>query len=197
PADARSAAEAIGPHWPARGGQPGPGAEALRPALLLVSPRRPVAPRPSPHLHRGGPDPHHLRAPGPAPRGPRVGPRISTPQGPDRGSQPVDPGPDPGPRRGSPAPAGPTLTIGPILARTVRHFFPELNAWIDRIPDPRFPPLVVYDKRFLLWWGLSLFLCKLGSRRQLDYQLNTDGPEVLNNLNRLAGTAQESRPVNR
>ena len=30
---------------------------------------------------------------------------------------------------------------------------------------------------------------------QLDYQLNTDGPEVLPNLNRLAGTAR-SRPVN-
>jgi len=55
---------------------------------------------------------------------------------------------------------------------------------------------VVYHKRFLLWWGLSLFLCKLGSRRQLDYQLNTDGPEVLDNLNRLAGTAQQTRPVN-
>lgn len=41
-----------------------------------------------------------------------------------------------------------------------------------------------------------MFLCKLSSRRQLDYQLNTDGPEVLENLNRLAGTAQDSRPVN-
>jgi hypothetical protein len=80
--------------------------------------------------------------------------------------------------------------------RTVRHFFPDLNAWIDQIDDPRFPPLVVYPKRFLVWWGLSLFLCKLGSRRQLDYQLNTDGPEVLSNLNRLAGTAVPSRPVN-
>lgn len=78
----------------------------------------------------------------------------------------------------------------------MRHFFPELNAWIDQIDDPRFPPLVVYHKRFLIWWGLSLFLCKLSSRRQLDYQFNTDGPEVLNNLNRLAGTAQQSRPVN-
>jgi hypothetical protein len=78
----------------------------------------------------------------------------------------------------------------------VRHFFPALNAWIDQIDDPRFPPLVIYHKRFLIWWGLSLFLCKLGSRRQLDYQLNTDGPEVLNNLNRLAGTAQQTRPVN-
>jgi hypothetical protein len=56
--------------------------------------------------------------------------------------------------------------------------------------------MVVYDKRFLIWYGLALFLCKLGSRRQLDYQFNSDGPEVLPNLNRLAGTAQQSRPVN-
>jgi hypothetical protein len=78
----------------------------------------------------------------------------------------------------------------------VRHFFPDLNAWIDAIDDPRFPPLVVYHKRFLVWWGLGLFLCKLGSRRQLDYQFHTDGPAVLANLNRLAGTAQDRRPVN-
>ena len=95
-----------------------------------------------------------------------------------------------GPRAAPSAPAGATLNIGPILAQTVRHFFPDLNAWIDQIHDPRFLPLVVYHKRFLVWWGLSLFLCKLSSRRQLDYQLNTDGPEVLDNLNRLA----EHRP---
>ena len=34
-----------------------------------------------------------------------------------------------------------------------------------------------------------------GEPAQLDYQFNTDGPEVLGNLNRLAGTG-ESRPVN-
>ena len=84
----------------------------------------------------------------------------------------------------------------PDPGRTVGHFFPDLNAWIDEIPDPRFLPLVAYHRRFLVWWGLSLFLCKLSSRRQLDYQLNTDGPEVLGNLNHLAGTAQDSRPVN-
>jgi hypothetical protein len=88
------------------------------------------------------------------------------------------------------------LTIGPILVLTIRHFFPEFNAWVDQIPDPRFRPFVVYDGKFLFWWGLALFLFKLGSRRQLDYQLNTDGPEVLNNLNRLAGTQQSTRPVN-
>jgi hypothetical protein len=55
---------------------------------------------------------------------------------------------------------------------------------------------VTYDKHFLLWWGLALFLCKLGSRRQLDFQFNSDGPQVLTNLNRLAGTQQTTHPVN-
>src|SRR5437867_126788 len=125
-----------------------------------------------------------------------MGARTPPPQGPDPGGPPLDPGPDPGPRAPAPAPQGVTLNIGPILVRTVRHFFPDLNAWIDEFPDPRFAPLVIYPKRFLVWWGLGLFLCKLSSRRQLDYQLNTDGPAVLANLNRLAETAQTSRPVN-
>jgi hypothetical protein len=125
-----------------------------------------------------------------------MGAGTPTLQGPDPRSKPVDPGPDQGACYAAPAAAGSTLNIGPILVQTIRHFFPDLNAWIDEIDDPRFPPLVVYHKRFLVWWGLSLFLCKLSSRRQLDYQFNTDGPAVLANLNRLAGTAQDSRPVN-
>ena len=88
------------------------------------------------------------------------------------------------------------MNIGPLLVQTVRHFFPDLNVWLDEIADPRFEPMIIYHKRFLLWWGLSLFLFELSSRRQLDYQLDTDGPEVLNNLNRLAGTKQTTRPVN-
>jgi hypothetical protein len=125
-----------------------------------------------------------------------MGARIPTPQDPDPRGQPVGRGLDQGARSAPPEAAGSTLNIGPILAQTIRHFFPDLNTWIDEIDDPRFLPMVVYHKRFLVWWGLSLFLCKLGSRRQLDYQFNTDGPEVLGNLNRLAGTAQDSRPVN-
>ena len=78
----------------------------------------------------------------------------------------------------------------------MRHFFPELNAWIDQIDDPRFAPMVVYHKRFLVWWGLGLFFCRLGSRRQLDFQFAADGPQVVGNFNRLADTAQQSRPVN-
>lgn len=110
---------------------------------------------------------------------------------------PLDPGPDPQPRAAPRAAPGATLKIGPLLAQTVRHFFPELNKWLDDFPDPRFQPFVIYDKRFLVWWGLSLFLFQLGSRRQLDYQLNTDGQHVLDNLNRLADTRQKTRPVNK
>jgi hypothetical protein len=47
--------------------------------------------------------------------------------------------------------------------RTVRHFFPDFNTWLDALPDGRRQDLVEYDKRFLCWWGLSLFLCKLGT----------------------------------
>jgi hypothetical protein len=89
------------------------------------------------------------------------------------------------------------LNVGPVLARTVRHFFPDLDEWIEQIEDPRFAPFITYSKRFLLWWGLMLFLTKLGSRRQLDHQLRTDGPEVLANVNRLAGAKQDTCPVNK
>ena len=42
-----------------------------------------------------------------------------------------------------------------------------------------------------------LFVFELGSRHQLDYPFDSDGPEVLANLERLAGTAQTTRPVNK
>ena len=122
---------------------------------------------------------------------------IPTSQDPDPRSQPVVCGPDQETHCAPPAAAGTTLNISPILVQTIRHFFPDLNTWIDEIDDPRFPPMVVYNKQFLVWLWLSLFLCKLSSRHQSDFQLNTDGPEVLPNLNRLAGTTQDSQPVNK
>jgi hypothetical protein len=81
--------------------------------------------------------------------------------------------------------------------RTVRHFWPELNNWLDRIPDRRFQPLVVYHKRFLVWWGLSLYLFQLGARRQLDFDFDCRGSDILLNFNRLAKTKQDTRPVNK
>jgi hypothetical protein len=49
--------------------------------------------------------------------------------------------------------------------------------------------------RFLVWWGFWLYLGQLRSRRQLDFQLDTWGTQVLTNLNRLARTAHQTRSV--
>lgn len=92
-------------------------------------------------------------------------------------------------------PGGTPLIAGRALVQTVRHFFPQLNTWLDRLPDTRVQEACTYPTRFLAWWGLLLYLLQLGSRRQLDFDLNTDGPGVLPNLNRLAQTQMDSRPV--
>jgi hypothetical protein len=81
------------------------------------------------------------------------------------------------------------------MVQTVRHFFPDINAWLDRLPDTRVADACTYSTRFLAWWGLSLYLLQLGSRRQLDYDLRDGGTPVLANLNRLAQTAQTTLPV--
>jgi hypothetical protein len=90
---------------------------------------------------------------------------------------------------------GPVVSLGESLPTTIRHFWPEFNQWLDGVPDTRFLPLVIYHKRFLVWWGISLYLFQLGSRRQLDFDLDSRGTQVLNNINRLAGTQQDTRPV--
>jgi hypothetical protein len=79
--------------------------------------------------------------------------------------------------------------------QTVRHFFPDFNAWLDRLPDTRDQDAIEYDRRFLAWWGIALYLFQLGSRRQLDFDLDADDTQVLDNLNRLAQTGQTTRPV--
>jgi hypothetical protein len=87
------------------------------------------------------------------------------------------------------------VNLGAALPTTINHFWPEFNQWLDRVHDSRFQPLVIYHKRFLIWWGLSLYLFQLGSRRQLDFDLDARGTQVLRNLNRLAQTQQTTRPV--
>lgn len=88
------------------------------------------------------------------------------------------------------------MKVGPAFARTVRHFCPDLNRWLDAVPDPRCPERITYGHRFLLWYGLLLFVGKLGSRRQLDFKYREPGACVLDNLNRLAQTQQQTLPCN-
>jgi hypothetical protein len=121
--------------------------------------------------------------------------RTSPAQSPPPGDFSTEPSPGSQPCRGAETAKGPVVSLGESLATTFRHFWPEFNQWLDGVPDSRFLPLVVYDKRFLIWWGISLYLFQLGSRRQLDFDLDARGTQVLNNLNRLAQTQQETRPV--
>jgi hypothetical protein len=81
------------------------------------------------------------------------------------------------------------------LIQTVRHFFPEFNRWLDRLPDTRVQEVCTYSRRLLGWWGIARYLFPLGSRRQLDYELRDGGTTVLANLNRWAETAQTTLPV--
>jgi hypothetical protein len=83
------------------------------------------------------------------------------------------------------------LNVGPAFARTLRHFFPSFNDWLDKVPDPRCFERITYHRRFLLWGGILLFVGKLGSRRQFDFKYREGGTSVLENLNRLAQTEQD------
>src|SRR5215218_1136843 len=107
--------------------------------------------------------------------------RTQTPQGPARRDPPVDCGPDQNPRHASETQGGPSLTVGPAFARTIQHYFPELNHWLDGLPDPRQQEWVVYHRRFLFWYGILLFAGRLGSRRQLDFRYREEGVAVLLN----------------
>lgn len=112
----------------------------------------------------------------------------------DLGAQP-DAGPQPCP--GTQETPGPILNLGNAFVRTIRHFWPDFNDWLDEIPDGRFQPFITYDKRFLAWWGVSLYVFQLAARRQLDFDLDCRDTEILTNLNRLAKTEQETRPVHK
>jgi hypothetical protein len=79
-----------------------------------------------------------------------------------------------------------------VLAKTAAHFWPELRPWMDALHDPRDPNRITYPARCLTWTGLLVFLLKLGSRRQIRFEL--DSPTALENLNRLAGCRQDRVP---
>ncbi len=121
--------------------------------------------------------------------------RTQTAQGTAPRDPPVVGGATAGPGPTVEAQSGATLIVGQALVQTTRHFFPDLNAWLDRLPDTRVQDACTYATRFLAWWGLCLYLFQLGSRRQLDFDLREGGLPVLNNLNRLAQTEQTTLPV--
>jgi hypothetical protein len=121
--------------------------------------------------------------------------RTQTPQSTAPRDPPIDRSAATGTGPPAEAQSGPSLIAGRALVQTTRHFFPQLNQWLEQLPDTRVPEMCTYRTRFLAWWGLALYLFQLGSRRQLDYELRDGGAPVLHNLNRLAETEQTTLPV--
>jgi hypothetical protein len=79
--------------------------------------------------------------------------------------------------------------------QTLRHYFPDWNQQLDHVPDQRNQEAITYPRRYLVSYGILLYLLQLGSRRQADFQLRAEGTQVLPNLNRLLHTQLETRPV--
>lgn len=67
-----------------------------------------------------------------------------------------------------------------VFYKTVSHYFPKINKWINKIKDPRQEGSVKYNLRVIFWVGIFLFLLKLGSRRQINYKFNK--AEFIKNL---------------
>jgi hypothetical protein len=65
-----------------------------------------------------------------------------------------------------------------------------LPKWIDSIDDPRQVNKTDYNTAHLFWLGILLFLLKLGSRRQINFQFHTE--EFRENLNLLSGENNET-----
>ena len=129
-----------------------------------------------------------------------MGGRTQTPQDIAEGNPRPEPGPGSDARDPSTPPsgtvlAGPALIAGKALVQTIRHFFPDLNTELDRLVDTRDQEAITYSTRFMAWWGICLYLFQLSSRRQLDFELASVGTQVLTNLNRLAQTHHDTRPV--
>ena len=123
--------------------------------------------------------------------------RAPSPQKTGPGNDPANSGPDQNPCYRPAAQAGKVVALGTTFLKTVRHFFPQFTAWLDQLPDTRYTPLIDYHQRFLAWWGILLFGLGLGSRRAVDQDLRDSECAVLKNINRLAGTDQETLPVSK
>src|SRR5579859_4892022 len=195
PQHAPASAQKTGHHDPRVGGLVRHLPAPLWPTVLPLPPRRTAAYRPAPHLQGTGQDTLRLCPQGIAAGSPYMARQTSTSQT----AAPRDPSTD-GRAAASPGPVpeaqgGAAVIAGRALVQTVGHFFPQFNAWLDRLPDTRAAETCTYATRFLAWWGLHLYLLQLGSRRQLDFELRDGGPQVLANLNRLADTRQTTLPV--
>lgn len=77
------------------------------------------------------------------------------------------------------------------LVRVLRAVFPQLNTWLNGLPDPRLGPMCVYTAAHLWWQILGTILSRKGSRNGFDEQrLSGAAPW---NMGALCGQGPEDR----
>lgn len=76
---------------------------------------------------------------------------------------------------------------------TLRHFFPELAAWLGDVRDPRRSGHVVYPLKALLLLGAVMFLSHAGSRNHFNDRVR-DAVEMARTLARMLGCAVDAVP---
>ena len=81
-----------------------------------------------------------------------------------------------------------------IFYKTVRHFFPSFLNWLRLLEEPRRKNSTDYSLETLLWIGILLFVLKLESRRQLDFNFNDE--RFIKNLFFLTGERLDQIPDN-
>ncbi len=77
-----------------------------------------------------------------------------------------------------------------LIFQTTHHFFPGISRQLKELTDSRDQTLITYPIENVIWSGIMLELCQLGSRRQLHYRLRT--PAAVTHINTLAGTKNET-----
>jgi len=64
-----------------------------------------------------------------------------------------------------------------VLWKSVNHYFPDLNMWMNEMSDSRNPELITYEAKTLIWVGLIMFITKRESRKKIRDQMRL--PEFL------------------
>ena len=79
-----------------------------------------------------------------------------------------------------------------VLYKTVKHFFPEFRKWLKNTKDPRNKNSIEYTSKVMIWLGILMFMLKLGTRRQINFEFNSK--EFKNNLSMLVKERLENIP---
>jgi hypothetical protein len=58
------------------------------------------------------------------------------------------------------------------FAVTIKNYFPQLGIWLINVKDPRYTAKATYHRSIMFWTVIFLFLLKLQSSRNINYQFN-------------------------